>query len=621
MALSNDDIAEFFTTSTPRIADNPLLRDAQRDAHAAALTYFAEGGRRAVEQIPVGCGKSGLITLLPFGIAHGRVLVIAPNLTICRQLSEAFDASTPRSFYREFKVMDSFAAGPWKATLDSGANLSDLNNAHVIVTNIQQLAGPSERWLSKLPTDFFDLIIADEGHHAAAASWRDVFDRFPAAKIINLTATPFRADNQPVEGDVIFRYPIAEAIRKGYITNIISTNVAPTDLTFRYGDSEKEYRLEEVLRLRDKQWFSKCVALSEPCNISIVDASIQWLEYLREGSQIKHQIVAAACSIDHARRIRALYQERGLQASEIHSGMPPQEQDRIHQRLKSGELDVIIQVQMLGEGFDHKPLSIAAIFRPYRSLSPYIQFVGRVMRVNRPNAVAHPDNRAVVVSHVGLNIERHWDDFKLIDERDQELVETWLVSETEPPRKNSNPNTRQPLLPHLRVEHEQILDRFLTEEFLEVPLEDMPDRVIDALHAQGIDPTAAGLDRDIILALMEVRRGGDHPTTPVAQFVQPQARRLAQKALLAQRTSSVAKRVLDATGLLPAGRKLAARGGTGARTDLDAAIRLMHRAINTHVGQPADSRREWTIEEIEDAMSHLDSIADNVEADIRTRVS
>ena len=50
---------------------------------------------------------------------------------------------------------------------------------------------------------------------------------------------------------------------------------------------------------------------------------------------------------------------------------------------------------------------------------PYIQFVSRVMRVNRQQAPGHPDNRGIVVSHVGLNRDRHWDDFKTLDAEDQ----------------------------------------------------------------------------------------------------------------------------------------------------------------------------------------------------------
>ena len=70
--------------------------------------------------------------------------------------------------------------------------------------------------------------------------------------------------------------------------------------------------------------------------------------------------------------------------------MTEDQQARLLRDLREGLLDVIVQVQMLGEGFDHPPLSVAAIFRPYRSLSPYIQFVGRVMRVNRQQAARPP---------------------------------------------------------------------------------------------------------------------------------------------------------------------------------------------------------------------------------------
>ena len=156
-------------------------------------------------------------------------------------------------------------------------------------------------------------------------------------------------------------------------------------------------------------------------NISIVDASIQWLRYLREGG-LPHQLIAVACSMDHARQVRGLYEERGLR--------DPRDPQRAGARGAGGDparaaqrtLDAIVQVQMLGEGFDHPPLSIAAMFRPFRSLSPYIQFVGRAMRVNVQNAPGHADNEGIIVSHVGLNIDRHWDDFKAIDRDDQEMV-------------------------------------------------------------------------------------------------------------------------------------------------------------------------------------------------------
>jgi len=191
--ITGDEVAEFFTRQLS-ITGNLRLRDPQREGHAAAVGHFAHGGGRAVEQIPVGCGKTGLITLVPFGCANGRVLVIAPNLTIRDQLVGAFDVTSPDCFYKTTGALTDLRHGPWVAALDADANLSDLDDAHVAITNIQQLGASGGRWLASLPPDYFDLIVVDEGHHNAAPSWQGVFDRFPEAKVLSVTATPFRAD-------------------------------------------------------------------------------------------------------------------------------------------------------------------------------------------------------------------------------------------------------------------------------------------------------------------------------------------------------------------------------------------------------------------------------------------
>ena len=81
---ANRPINEFFMFAESSIESNDLLRDPQREGHAAAQDFFESEGKKAIMQLPVGCGKSGLISVLPFGISKGRVLVIAPNLTIRR---------------------------------------------------------------------------------------------------------------------------------------------------------------------------------------------------------------------------------------------------------------------------------------------------------------------------------------------------------------------------------------------------------------------------------------------------------------------------------------------------------------------------------------------------------
>ena len=210
--------------------------------------------------------------------------------------------------------------------------------------------------------------------------------------------------------------------------------------------------------MKDREWFSRGVALSTPCNISIVDNSLEKLELLRQ-SGTKHQLVAAACSISHARQIRSLYQERGYETAIVHSDPIKEsdelENDEVIRQLKSGILDCIVQVQMLGEGFDHPKLSVAAIFRPYRSLAPYVQFVGRILRVVVQNDPTHPDNYGHVVTHLGLNLDELLKKFQQFENDDQKFWEEVTGGkEPTPPSEVLAGNSRMKLREDMVVNRE-----------------------------------------------------------------------------------------------------------------------------------------------------------------------
>jgi DNA repair protein RadD len=618
VALSNEEIAQLFGAADVRIQGNPSLRDPQAEGHAAAVEYFAGGGHRAVEQIPVGCGKTGLIAVLPFGIARGRVLAIAPNLTIRDQIADAVDATNPASFYRTTGVLPDLSRGPFRAKLDAEANVHDADDAHIVVTNIQQLAARNaDRWLANFPQDYFDLILVDEGHHNAAPSWQNVFAQFPDARVMSLTATPFRADEQPIEGESIYRYTFRAAMRRGYIKQMSSRNVAPRELRFTWQGTDHSHTLDEVLEMREEDWYSRGVALAEESNISIVDASIQWLRYLREGTGLQHQLIAVACSMDHARQVRSLYVERGLQTREIHSGQAREEQEEILRELRNGTLDAIVQVQMLGEGFDHPPLSIAAIFRPFRSLSPYIQFVGRAMRVNVQRAPGHPDNEGIIVSHVGLNIDRHWDDFKAIDRNDQQQIHEWLEAGDTPPEPREGGGRRR-LRPDMVVT-EEFIDRFLSDSFLDASDDALIDNAMAVLREQGLDLEALGLTREDLQRRFATARERLSPE-PERLIVQPQEHRKALRERLREQTQSAANRILEALDERPGGRRIALLGGTGAANNLGAVIALMHRAVNDHLGIDSDERLHQSTDALERGIADLDTIADRVQADLRARL-
>ena len=617
--MTHDEIVRFFNETQVFIQGNQNLRDPQVDGWLCTRQHFRNSSEHAILQIPVGCGKTGLMALLPFGVAQGRVLVIAPNLEIRRGISSAFDIAGSDCFWSSTRVLTEVNHGPYTAVLDGhNANIHDCENSHIVVTNIQQLASRADRWLSAFPIDFFDLIMVDEGHHNVARSWERVFERFPNAKVVSLTATPFRGDGREIVGEVVYTYPFRTAMLRGYIKQIRAVNVAPQEISFTYRGDSKRHTLEEVLLLRDEDWFSRGVALSLECNRSIVDASIQWLEYLRQTGTF-HQLIAVACSVDHARQVRSLYTERGLNAHEIHSNMAADEIEDVLNDLRRNRIDCIVQVRMLGEGFDHPNLSVAAIFQPFRSLSPYIQFVGRVMRVVHQNNPQHPDNQGIIVSHVGLNIDHHWNDFRRIDHDDQELVQSWLEAGYEPPDVDGL-NQRRRLAPDMEV-HDEIISHFIEQDYLD-PMDDaVIDDLIEEFQRRGLDPEILGLTReDLRQRLIQARTR--ERIEPRAIPVTPQRRRQELRRRLNERARTLASRILEVFGTSVYGRNIAlAYPELRSQNNFATVIQIVNRSINQRLEVDEGTRGEIPLERLETILDQIDDIGDIVQTEIQTRLS
>lgn len=618
---ANRPLHEFFSSAGATIEDNVLLRDPQREGHAAVASFLEAGRTKAIVQLPVGCGKSGLIAILPFGIAEGRVLVIAPNLTIRRELEKALDTTDRRNcFWRKCEVLTpgTMTAGPYLAVLDGkDANIHDCERSHIVVTNIQQLASSADRWLPVFPDEFFDLILVDEGHHSAAPSWKKVFDRFPRANVVNLTATPFRSDNKDIEGELVYRYSFKRAMIKGYIKKLQAIYVAPEEIYFTYQDDEHHHTLEEVLELKEEAWFSRGVALSQECNEHIVDASLDKLEKLRE-SGTHHQLIAVAISVNHAKAVRSLYAERGYEAAELHSRMPPEKQAEALQKLKSGLLDCIIQVQMLGEGFDHPQLSVGAIFRPFRSLSPYVQFVGRIMRVVVQNDARHPDNYGFVVTHVGLNLDTQLEDFRDMEREDRAFFEDLLSgAEPEPPADVVEGRARMKLRPDMVVQQELVSD-FLEEDFLDT--ED--GALLEELKAHA---ESLGFDgADIAEALRDKHAPKRRRTRAAPPFpVQPQRQRREARKRLSEEVNRAARLLLNRLGLDAGGSEISFKLTPGATTGSNyvAAVQLVNHEVNKLLGINSGQRAMLRTEDFVRGQDCLPDVLDHLTRLLKKRMS
>jgi len=67
--MTNEEIARFFNDTQAYIQGNPDLRDPQVEGWFRTRQHFRNSSEHAILQIPVGCGRTGLMALLPFGIA------------------------------------------------------------------------------------------------------------------------------------------------------------------------------------------------------------------------------------------------------------------------------------------------------------------------------------------------------------------------------------------------------------------------------------------------------------------------------------------------------------------------------------------------------------------------
>lgn len=424
-----------FQNLAPHIIDNPKLREPQQEGFNEVSKHFAREGaeREAGLVLPVGCGKSGLITIVPFAVKASRVLVIAPGVRIAEQLYKDFNPSNPSMFYQKCEVLLDPPYPQLTEMRGTKANRDDLDHADVVVTNIQQIQGGTNTWLTTLPADFFDLILFDEAHHNVAESWDVLRKKFPQARIINFSATPTRADGGLMSGRIIYSFPIYRAIGKGYVKRIKAVVLNPRTLRYVSSEDGQEItvNLSEVKKLAEENAdFRRSIVSSKETLDTIVDASIRELTNLRKKTDEKRlKIIASALNQDHCIQIVQAYRERGMRAEYVHTKVDGPANKKVFKQLENHELDVIVQVRMLGEGFDHPHLSVAAVFSVFGHLSPFAQFVGRIMRVLKQNAARHPLNMGTVVFHAGSNAAKVWSDFQEFSKADQEFFEQLLPTE------------------------------------------------------------------------------------------------------------------------------------------------------------------------------------------------
>lgn len=416
------------------ISGNTYLREPQVEAYLKIKEYFATSEitkrKEALVVLPTGTGKTGVIAIAPYAVSKKRTLVITPQTVIADTVMGSLDSSDYKNFWYTSKVIDNISDLPSVVHYNKKVTKGTLDLSDIIVVNIHKLQERLENSLiKKVDSDYFDFIIIDEAHHAEAYTWKKTLEHFNQAHVLKLTGTPFRSDGVEIQGDKIYSYSLSKAMANGYVKSLEKFNYAPEKMFFTIDNiDDKIYSLDEIkkLKLKNSEWISRNVALSKESNLGVVKESIIKLNEKKGKTNNPHKIVAVACSIAHANQLKELYENENLRVSIVHSSLDKSVLKEEFLKIDNHKVDVVINVALLGEGYDHKFLSVAAIFRPFRSDLPYQQFIGRVLRTISPtdtNNISPEDNIASVVVHEELGLDLLWEQYK------KEIIKSGMIKD------------------------------------------------------------------------------------------------------------------------------------------------------------------------------------------------
>ena len=223
--------------------------------------------------------------------------------------------------------------------------------------------------LEQFPSDMFSLIITDEAHHAVCSENRRIYDHFAETKHLGVTATPLRHDRVGLKNvfqTVSFQYPIAQGIEEGFLCKLQAKRVKVQELELESVSGTKTdfSSVELDALLMKEEVLSKMV--------------IPTIEHVGN-----RQTIVFTHNLEHARQITACFNRQGnkIIATNIDSSLAENERRTRLNRYKNGEVQFIVNVGVLTEGFDHPPTSCIALFRPTKSLGLLAQMVGRGTRI------------------------------------------------------------------------------------------------------------------------------------------------------------------------------------------------------------------------------------------------
>ena len=319
--------------------------------------------RSVMAQMPTGTGKTYLLTAVIDSFVSNnpkeKVWIVAHRRELVSQIDE-----TVRKFHSY-----------------SSSNTSSL---------LSSVKAMSIQWLMRHYDEIEEepgMIVIDEAHHALAKTYKEMWERFPKAKFLGLTATPCRLNGKGFTDlfDVLVQsWDVPEFISKGRLATYDFVSIKSDGVTQRLIDSLQKRGADGDYQNKEMD-----MLLNKKPSIERLYQSLEEFGKARKG-------IVYAINISHAQKITKLYQEHDVRAIAIDSKTPATERQQDIEAFKKGDIQVLVNVDIFSEGFDCPDVEFVQLARPTLSLAKYLQMVGRGLRV------AKGKKNCVIIDNVGL---------------------------------------------------------------------------------------------------------------------------------------------------------------------------------------------------------------------------
>ena len=319
--------------------------------------------RSVMAQMPTGTGKTYLLTAVIDSFVSNNpkenVWIVAHRRELVSQIDE-----TVRKFHSY-----------------SASNTSSL---------LSSVKAMSIQWLMRHYDEIEEepgMIVIDEAHHALAKTYKEMWERFPKAKFLGLTATPCRLNGKGFTDlfDVLVQsWAVPEFISKGRLATYDFVSIKSDGVTQRLIDSLQKRGADGDYQNKEMD-----MLLNKKPSIERLYRSLEEFGKDRKG-------IVYAINISHAQKITKLYQEHGVKAIAIDSKTLAMERQQDIEAFKKGDIQVLVNVDIFSEGFDCPDVEFVQLARPTLSLAKYLQMVGRGLRV------AKGKKNCVIIDNVGL---------------------------------------------------------------------------------------------------------------------------------------------------------------------------------------------------------------------------